>query len=381
MSQDYLLEQLRQTRQRAFERKQEAFANYQVLRDRANNLFAALQQANREYDDARARMNSEFSHLKSCRDHHDSVWQDYSQIRDRLLGRIEDLRDRADQAHAQMGDCFDRAHSEYEYSNKAEAAYWSAQGKSCRETRDELNAQVQQLREELKSAKADAEYKAPRPDSSAFYQAKERFSQVKSKQAQAHTSFKQAKADRDAARATFDQLQKEYEKAQKDFQERLNYLKAQHQQERKRTLDKAGVDYFERDSAKIVKKADGTTQVYHGGLGSGDGIGHGHTTLDAQDKVTYDRQAFAAHGRQNFKDDGQGGWGPYLRGTIEGHEVTVRIGQGRNEGATLIADGILSNKQFKGHSHHNHYGPDLKRGFGRIEDTDGDRGVYTGPGH
>ena len=101
MSQDYLLEQLRQTRQRAFERKQEAFANYQVLRDRANNLFAVLQQANHEYDDARARMNSEFSHLKSCRDHHDSVWQDYSQIRDRLLGRIEDLRDRADQAHAQ----------------------------------------------------------------------------------------------------------------------------------------------------------------------------------------------------------------------------------------------------------------------------------------
>ena len=36
---------------------------------------------------------------------------------------------------------------------------------------------------------------------------------------------------------------------------------------RKRTLDKAGVDYFERDSAKIVKKADGTTQVYHGGFG------------------------------------------------------------------------------------------------------------------
>jgi len=72
---------------------------------------------------------------------------------------------------------------------------------------------------------------------------------------------------------------------------------------------------------------------------------------------------------------------PNLRGTIEGHEVTVRVGQGKNEGATLIADGILSNKQFKGHSHHNHYGPDLKRGFGRIEDVDGDRGAYTGPGH
>ncbi len=379
MSQDYLLEQLRQTRQRAFDRKQEAFANYQVLRDRANNLFAALQQANQEYDDARARMNSEFSRLKNYRDHHDSVWQDYSHRRDRLIGEIEDLRDRADQAHAQMGDCFERAHNEYEYGNKAEAAYWSAQGKSCRETRDDLNAQVQQLREELKSAKADAEYKAPRPDSSTFYQAKERFGQVKSKQAQAHTSFKQAKADRDAARATFDQLQKEYEKAQKDFQEHLNQLKAQHQQERKRTLDKAGVDYFERDSAKIVKKADGTTQVYYGGLGDGDGLGHGHTTLDAQGKVTYDRQAFAAHGRQNHKDNQRGNWGERIWGTIEGHEVTARFGRGARSDETLIADGLLTPKEFD--RHHNHYGNDKKYGGGRIENISGDRGAYTGPGH
>ena len=53
---------------------------------------------------------------------------------------------------------------------------------------------------------------------------------------------------------------------------------------------------------KIVKKADGTTQVYHGGIGKGDGYGHGHTALDQFGNKTYDRGAFEAHGSQNYTD-------------------------------------------------------------------------------
>ena len=79
-------------------------------------------------------------------------------------------------------------------------------------------------------------------------------------------------------------------------------MKAANQRERDKVLDKAGVRWSERESAKIVKKADGTTQVYHGGLGSGDGYGHGHTALDQSGRKTYDRGAFDDHGKQNFTD-------------------------------------------------------------------------------
>ena len=71
----------------------------------------------------------------------------------------------------------------------------------------------------------------------------------------------------------------------------------------------------ERSNTKIVKKADGTTQVYHGGLGKGDGLGHGHTVLDQFGKKTYDRGVFAKHGHQNYTDSaltsypGKGQWG------------------------------------------------------------------------
>ena len=43
--------------------------------------------------------------------------------------------------------------------------------------------------------------------------------------------------------------------------------------------------------------------MYHGGLGKGDGAGHGHTALDQFDNKTYERDAFAEHGSQNFTDN------------------------------------------------------------------------------
>lgn len=82
-------------------------------------------------------------------------------------------------------------------------------------------------------------------------------------------------------------------------------------------------------------------------------------------------------------------WSPYIRGWIGEQAVTVRKGKvgTENEGHTLISDGHVSSKFFKGHNPdhqgHNHYGPNKHSNifFKRIEDVGGDRGKYTGPGH
>ena len=91
-------------------------------------------------------------------------------------------------------------------------------------------------------------------------------------------------------------------------------------------LDKAGVRWSDRKDAKIVKKADGSTQVYHGGVGAGDGYGHGHTALDQFGRKTYDRGAFEEHGGQNYTDDGKGVT-IYDRNARPGHEVKGLYGE------------------------------------------------------
>ena len=188
-----------------------------------------------------------------------------------------------------MIDCFEKASECYEYGDKAEAPYWSQQGHEHKERRDELNEEVRRLCEEVKSAKQDAEFRAPRADSSVFLRAKAEFESTKARHEAAQSEFKRFKAERDQAKAEFDSAQAEYIRAKEAFRRKLEEVKANSQRERDRVLDKAGVSYSERKDAKIVKKPDGTTQVYHGGIGSGDGYGHGHTALDQFGRKTYDR--------------------------------------------------------------------------------------------
>jgi hypothetical protein len=110
-----------------------------------------------------------------------------------------------------------------------------------------------------------------------------------------------------------------------------------------------------------------------------DGQGHGHYVMDKYGKVTYKRNPDKEHGAHNFTDAQDGGWSSRIVGTIEGHDVTARTGWGTRQGHTIIADSQPSGRDFDRRRSHNHYGP--KQEGGRIEDDNGDRGYYTGPGH
>lgn len=230
------------------------------------------------------------------------VWDEYRRIRDENNYEIERLRTEADFEHQEMIDCFERASDCYEYGDKSEAPYWSQQGYNHKDHRDGLNEEVSRLCQEVKSAKRDAEWRAPRTDSSAFHRAKDAFENAKSHHDSAQAEFKRLKAERDHLKAEFDSLQREHAYFKEEFQRKLEEVKSANKRERDRTLDKAGIRWSERDDAKIIKKADGTTQVYHGGLGKGDGFGHGHTALDQFGNKTYNRDAFTEHGSQNFTD-------------------------------------------------------------------------------
>lgn len=385
MSRNYELDKLKAEQESAFQRKQEAYRNYEDVRDRVNAAYDAMQAAWEKRVCAREKMNQEFEKRKSAYEYHDSVWADYGRIRDNNNSQIESLKLEADSEHHAMQDCFDRASAAYEYGDKSEAPMWSQEGHEHKERRNTLNAEISQLAQEVKDAKAHAELYAPKVNSSAFTSAKAEFERAKSLHESAQAEFKSLKAQRDQLKNTFDALHAEHIHCKNAFQSKLEEIKADNQHKRDKILDKAKIYGSARKDAKIVEKADKTVQIYHGGLGKGDGLGHGHTAIDRSGKVTYDRNAFAKHGSQNFKDKNESGWGPYIHGTIGDQEVTLREGIGKNTGQTLISDGCISGKQFK--KAHNHYGDNDKTRFpnqpNRIEDSSKHKNdnYYTGPGH
>ena len=389
MARNSELDSLKTREQEVFRRKQLAYQKYADAKDRASAAYSIMQSAWEERCSAREEMNREYESMQHSSDNYREVWGEYSRIRDANNSRIESLRYEADSEHQMMKDCFEQASAAYEYGDKSEAPGYAAQGHEHKDRRNELNEEVGRLIQEIRNVKEAAECRAPKTDSSAFRRAKEVFSSAKSCHESAEAEFKRLKAERDRAKAEFNSAQEEFVHLRDEFQKRLAEVKAENQRERDKTLDEAGINWSERDDAKIVKKADGTVQVYHGGLGSGDGLGHGHTAIDQFGHKTYDRGAFEEHGHQNYTDDptlssypAKGQWPDIRHGWIDDHKVTWSEGIGVNAGQTLIRSGWVDKAEFD--AHHDHYGPDVKYGSGkRIEDvTDslGRKKYYFGPG-
>lgn len=292
----------------AFSLKQNAWKKYDEAKTRCSELHDAMQSAWNERVSARDVMNREYEAMQNDNNNYRAVWDGYGRIRDYNNAKIESLRSEADYEHREMIRCFDQASSCYQYGDKSEAPYWSEQGHSHKNLRDQLNCQISELCREVKAAKQNAEMRANKTNSSAFHRAKEAFDDAKNKHEAFQAGFKRLKAERDQLKIEFHRAEAEHRKLKEQFQRKLDEIKTNNRREREETLDKAGVSLFERSDAKIVKKSDGTIQVYHGGIGSGDGYGHGHTALDQFGNKTYDRKAFTEHGKQNYVDNEDGSW-------------------------------------------------------------------------
>ena len=302
------LDALKTREQEAFSLKQKAWKKYDEAKTRCSELHDAMQSAWNERVSARDVMNHEYEAMQNDNNNYRAVWDEYGRIRDYNNAKIESLRSEADYEHREMIRCFDQASSCYQYGDKSEAPYWSEQGHSHKNLRDQLNYQISELCREVKAAKQNAEMRANKTNSSAFHRAKEAFDDAKNKHEAFQTGFKRLKAERDQLKLEFHRAEAEHRKLKEQFQRKLDEIKTNNKREREETLDKAGVSLFERSDAKIIKKSDGTIQVYHGGIGSGDGYGHGHTALDQLGNKTYDRKAFAEHGKQNYVDNEDGSW-------------------------------------------------------------------------
>ena len=322
MSRNGELDSLKTKEQEAFRQKQAAYQRYEEAKKLTNSAYINMQSAWNDRCSAREVMNSEYEAMQASNSNYREVWAEYSRIRDGNNTRIQQLRSDSDHEHRMMQDCFERASFAYTSGDKAEASSLSAEGRSHKERRDSINAEVSSLSYEIRSAKMSAESRAPKTDGSAFRSAKSAFNEAKSCHESAQAEFNRLKAERDRLKAEFDAAQKRFLQYKEEFQKKLAEVKAKNQQERDRILDKAGITGAERADAKIVKKADGTIQVYHGGFGPGDGVGHGPTAIAQSGVITYERDAFESHGAQNYTDHDErkrGGALTYDRDVLESH--------------------------------------------------------------
>ena len=118
---------------------------------------------------------------------------------------------------------------------------------------------------------------------------------------------------RDSAKAEFDHLQAQFKQAQAAFNRKLEEIKSERSATKQHVVDKVNMALIESNAhylgtifghnAKIVPRKDssGKIDVYFGGLNaSGDGMGHGHATIDRNGNVTYLRDAWVTDKKRDY---------------------------------------------------------------------------------
>lgn len=279
MAKDAELERLKALQDQAFQRKQEA--------------FQAQQRAWEKGSSARDAMNRAFEVRDRAYNAQQSAWQDYQRVKSSNGPRIDSLNSQQESAFQNMKRAYDNASSAYSRQDGASASSYAAEGRGHKEEAQRCVAERRQLVGEIRSARSKLE-----PYQREFQHAKDEFFRTKS-------AFETAKSEHERAQAEFKRRKAEFDQAVKAFQDRLTKVKAENKKrsdDKRSIAEKAGVPHQYRDKVWVSKQPDGTTNIYFGGVGKPNGLGHGHYVMDRSGKVTYRRDPFDPHGKQNFTE-------------------------------------------------------------------------------
>ena len=305
MARDVELDRLHEIQEEAFQEKQRLYQAMKDAKAEKRRLQTLSEAAWDDLQNAREEMNHEHDEMERSKSANDTVWEEYRRVKEYNNSRIESLKYEAYRLYQSMSSCFDRASSEYEYGDKAAAKSYSTEGHEYKEQLASVNEEIRELGAEVKQARPYAESQTRGSDISTFNFARSRFLELKRKHESLKAEYKSAKAEAVRAEEEFNAAQERFKTAQKAFKDRLEYVKGQRNQrlsEEDRLMDRAGVPFSYRRDCKVRRNADGSTDFFFGGLGSSDGYGHGHVSMDESGNVTYNRDVFDEHGAKNFTD-------------------------------------------------------------------------------
>lgn len=279
MAKDAELDRLKAAQDLAFQRKQDA--------------YQAQQQAWNRRSDAREALNRAHENKQRAYDAQETSWQDYQRLRSYNGPRIDQLNAQQETAFQNMQRAFDNASSAHDRRDGAAARSHADEGHRCKAEAQGYVSQRRRLVDELRSAKTRHE-----PYKLAFQRARDEFDSAK-------RIFDQVKAEHESKVAEFKRAKADFDQTARAFKSRLESVKAQSQQKKadKRSIaERAGVPFQYRDNVWVSTDANGTTNIYFGGVGEPNGLGHGHYAMDRTGKVTYKRDPFDPHGAQNFTE-------------------------------------------------------------------------------
>lgn len=223
MLDEYIM--LQRQEQSAYHRKQTAYKKYAAAREECSKAYDAMQAAWNECNSARKILNQEYRAMKETSARFREVWSGYERVSEPYKADITRLREAANTEHYAMIDCFKNATDSFLSGDKAKASELSREGRAHKERRDELNAEVKKLCEELQSAKQNAELRAQRTDPTAFHAAKDAYKKAKYEHVGKEKEFESLKAERDRLKAEFEAAKEEHTRAKNQYQEKLRGTK------------------------------------------------------------------------------------------------------------------------------------------------------------
>jgi chromosome segregation ATPase len=156
-----------------------------------------------------------------------------------------------------------------------------------------LNDEIRSLGAEVKSAKAHAESATGGGvDSSAFNSVRARFQTAKNEHETIQAQFKTVKAEYDHVKAAFESAQAEHQKAKEAFKNCLAKIQNKQQGFHNKKQKIAAQAGKRSDDVKVrFNPETGKNDVFFGGIGKADGVGHGHAVVDEDGEVVYLRDA------------------------------------------------------------------------------------------
>lgn len=276
MPRDPELDRLKTVQDLTFERKQSA--------------WQAQQQAWERRKATRERMNAAFVRKQRAFDAQKASGEAYHRTKSSNGPRIDSLNTQQERAFQDMRRAFQDASEAHDRRDGAAARRYADDGKRFKSESQQCVQERRNLVQQIRDAWARHE-----PNQRAFQDAKAAY-------VAARADFDVAKAAHERAGAEFKSAREAHERAKQEFQNRLETVRAQRQSDNRSIAERAGVPFGYRDDVRVSTQADGSVNIYFGGVGAPDGPGHGHYAMDRTGHVTYRRDPFDPHGAHNFTD-------------------------------------------------------------------------------
>lgn len=223
MSKDMELDRLGAERNKAFE-------ELKAARNEKNRLGKACSRLHDELDEA-------YRAQHRTHEAQQTTWESHKQFMDECSRKIDFYKTESDRHHENMVYAFQQASNAHDSRDGAGAKSWSNSGHNYKAQMREAKEQISYWVSQSKDAKFRFENSGYKVD---FERAKKETTRLKDEFAMVSSQYKEAKL-------LLEQKQAEFERAKRAFEDRLNFLKEQNA-ERKRRIGAlaAKASYYER---------------------------------------------------------------------------------------------------------------------------------------